>query len=134
MPETADPRSPEAFDHLLKRLTLELKEADRHLTAARLPLATLEQLSESVDHIRATTWAALNSVADEFTDAAETPTLLTAHRLQRLRALLQALREEMDAGHINRAAEGVDELCAALGMAYKKLHYLVHSKPAPPEE
>ena len=73
-------------------------------------------------------------IGNEFTDAAETPTLLTAHRLQRLRALLQALREEMDAGHINRAAEGVDELCAALGMAYKKLHYLVHSKPAPPEE
>lgn len=135
MPETgAEPRAPEDFDHLLKRLSLELKAADRHLTGTRLPQATLEELSESVDHIRATTWAALNAVADEFTDAEQTPTLLTLHRIQRLRSLLNALGEEMDTGHINRSATGAEELCAALGLAYKKLYYLIHGKPAPSEE
>jgi hypothetical protein len=124
----------ENFDQLLKRLTTELKQADRHLTGARLPQATLEELSESVDHIRATTWAALNSIADEFTDAEQTPTLLTLHRIQRLRALLNTLGEEMDTGHINRSAAGAEELCAALGLAYKKLYYLIHGKPVPSEE
>jgi len=94
------PQIPEHFDHHLKRLVLELKDADRYLPAARLPQPTLEELSETIDHLRATTWAVLTSIVDEFSDAQQAPTLLTAHRLQRTRALLQALQEEIDTGHL----------------------------------
>jgi len=125
---------PEGFDQTLKRLTLGLREAERNLASGGLPQKTLEELSETIDHIRATTWAVLNSVSDEFSDPHQAPTLLTAHRIQRIRSLLLALSAEMDSGHIKPSTAGASELCASLGATYKKLHYLIHGKPVPREE
>jgi len=125
---------PEAFERSLRRLTLDLKEADRLLADAGLRPETLEELSETVDHLRATTWAVMNAVSDDLSDPREAPTLLTAHRIQRTRALLLALNTEIDTGHITAEASNTNDLCTALGMTYKKLHYLLHGKPVPPEE
>lgn len=122
---------PDNFDHILKRLFLDLKEADRSLTSARLPQRTLEELSETIDHLRATTWAVLNSVVDDFSDVEQAPTLLTAHRLQRTCALLLALNAEMDSRQLTGSTPGADQLAAALGATYKKLHFILHGKPAP---
>jgi hypothetical protein len=88
------------LERTLRRLTLDLKDADRFLAEANLPHQTLEELSETVDHFRATTWAALNSISEDLADLREAPTLLTAHRIQRTRALLLALNAEMDTGHV----------------------------------
>jgi len=125
---------PQDFDQALKRLTLDLRETERYLASAGLPQKTLEELSETIDHIRATTWAVLSSVSDEFSDPHQAPTLLTAHRIQRTRSLLLALTAEMDTGHIKSSTNGAHDLCTALGAIYKKLHYLIHGKPIPPEE
>jgi hypothetical protein len=127
-------RVPAGFDRTMRRLTLDLKEADRFLSAAGLPQKSLEDLSETVDHLRATTWAVMNAVSDDIGDAKEAPTLLTTHRIQRTRALLLALNAEMDTGHISPNTAGVTDLCTALGTTYKKVHYLLHGKPIPPEE
>lgn len=130
-PPGTRPQVPENFDQILKRLVLDLKEADRSLTSARLPQPTLEELSETIDHLRATTWAVLNSVVDDFSDVEQAPTLLTAHRLQRTCALLLALNAAMDTRLLTGSTPGVDQLAAALGATYKKLHFILHGKPAP---
>lgn len=126
--------SPDAFERTLRRLTLNLKDADRFLAEANLPHHTLEELSETVDHFRATTWSVLNAISDDFSDPREAPTLLTAHRIQRTRALLLALNAEMDTGHMTGKTPNAEELCSALGATYKKLHYLLYGKAVPPEE
>lgn len=125
---------PEAFERSLRRLTVDLKEADRLLADARLPRETLEELSETVDHLRATTWAVMNALGDDLSHPHEAPTLLTAHRIQRTRALLLALNAEIDTGHVTPDASGTRDLCTALGTTYKKLHYLLHGKAVAPEE
>ena len=127
-------QAPAGFDRTMRRLTLDLKEADRFLAAAGLPQKSLEELSETVDHFRATTWAVINAISDDLSDPREAPTLLTAHRVQRTRSLLLALNAEMDTGHITLDTAGAPDLCTALGTTYKKLHYLLHRKPVPPEE
>jgi hypothetical protein len=127
-------KAPGGFERTLRRLTLDLKEADRFLSSAGLPHKTLEELSETVDHLRATTWAVMNAVSDDIGDAKEAPTLLTTHRIQRTRALLLALNAEMDTGHVAAQTAGAHDLCTALGTTFKKLHYVLHGKPVPPEE
>lgn len=122
---------PPDFDQSLKRLTLELKEADRHLVFAELPQTTLEPLSEAVDHVRSTIWAVLNSLVDEFSNTQRATILLTSHRIQRAHALMDAISSEIDAGRITRTTAGADELRNALAIVYKKIHYLTTGKPAP---
>ena len=48
---------PADFDFIVKRLTLDVREADRHLLRAHWPQSTLNELSERVDHTRSTLWA-----------------------------------------------------------------------------
>lgn len=124
---------PSRFNHTLKRLTLDMQEADRYLVYAELPQDTLEGLSSAVDHLRATCWAVLNSVVDEFSNSQRATVILTSHRMQRAAQLMAALIEEVDAGRIARTTQGVEELRNTLGVVYKKLHYLTTGKPAPPE-
>lgn len=126
-------RVPPRFDETIKRLTLELKEAERYLVFSELPENTLEGLSEAVDHLRGTVWAVLNSVVDEFSSSQRAAILLTSHRIQRAQGLLGSLDEEIDAGRVTRSTAGVEELRATLARIYKKLHYLLTGKPAPPE-
>ncbi len=135
MTETGKPQTPpEDLVHTMRRMTLDLREADRKLPHAGLPQAVLDELSEAVDGFRSTLWAVLNSVSDDFSDPKTAPTLLTTHRIRRTGALLQALNLEMDTGRVTGATNGAPDLCNALGAAYKKLHYVVHRKPVPPEE
>lgn len=132
--ESSSPvKAPPRFNETLKRLTLDIKEAERYLVYAELPQETLEGVSEAVDHLRATCWATLNSVVDEFSDTQRATVILTSHRIQRALTLLNSLMEEIDAGRIERRAKNVDELRNLLGVVYKKLHYLTTGKPAPPE-
>ncbi|MGH9804650.1 MAG: hypothetical protein ACRD4D_05720 [Candidatus Acidiferrales bacterium] len=124
---------PPDFESTVKRLTLDLRIADRHLVHARLPQRTLEEMSEGVDLIRSTLWAVLNSVADDFSVSHEATALLTSHRMQRSLALLEALVEEIDAGRIHRSTPGLEGLSNLLGTVYKKCHYVLQHRPAPPE-
>lgn len=124
---------PPRFADTLKRLTLELKEADRYLVFADLPQNTLEGLSEAVDHLRGTVWAVLNSTVDEFSNSQRASVLLTSHRIQQTHALVDALVEEIDAGRITKSTRGVEELRNALAVVYKKLYYLTTGTPAPSE-
>lgn len=126
-------RVPPRFHETIRRLTLDVREADRYLIHADLPEGTLEELSEAVDHLRATVWAVLNATVDEFGESQRATIVLTSHRIQRAQALMTALIEEIDAGHISRTTQGVEELRSTLGLAYKKLHYLMTGKPVPPE-
>lgn len=127
-------QSGDDLEKTLRRLTLDLKDADRFLAEANLPHQALEELSETVDHFRATTWAALNAIGEDLADLREAPTLLTAHRIQRARTLLLALNAELDTGHMTAKTPGVEELSSALGATYKKLHYVLYHKAVPPEE
>lgn len=124
---------PPRFDHTIKRLTLDLQEADRYLVHAELPQATVEGLSQAVDHVRGTVWAVLNSVVDEFSDSQRATVILTSHRIQRAQTLINSIIEEIDAGRIARDTKGVEELRNLLGVAYKKLYFLTTGKAAPPE-
>ena len=119
---------PPNFEENLKHLTVNLKETDRYLVHARLPQDTLEGFSEAVDQVRTTVWAVLNSVVDEFSTS-EATALLTSHRIERTQALINAITGEIDAGQITRSTPGVSELFTVLGVAYKKLHYVVMGKP-----
>lgn len=121
---------PPDFEPTIKRLTLDLRAADRHLVHARLPQQTLQEMSESVDLLRSTIWAVLNSVADEFSASHQATALLTSHRMQRTLALLGALIEEIDAGRIHNTASGLETLTNTLGTVYKKCHYLLAHRPA----
>ncbi|MGH9863111.1 MAG: hypothetical protein ACRD35_06775 [Candidatus Acidiferrales bacterium] len=120
---------PPNFEENLKHLTVNLKETDRYLVHARLPQDTLEGFSEAVDQVRTTVWAVLNSVVDEFSTSEQATALLTSHRIQRTQALINAITGEIDAGQITRTTPGVSELFTALGVTYKKLHYVVMGKP-----
>ena len=122
---------PERFEKNLKRLTLDCKEATRFLVHAQLPEQTVEELSEAVDHLRATVWAVLNSLADEFSDAQRARLILTSHRIQRAKGLLEALNDEVESRRITGATAGLRELLAVMGRIYKKLHYLTTEKAAP---
>ena len=124
---------PPRFNETLKRMTLDMQEADRLLVYAELPQTTLEGLSQAVDHLRATCWAVLNSVVDEFSDTQRATVILTSHRLQRAQTLMGTLIEEIDSGNLTRETKGVEDLRNTLGVAYKKLYYLTTGKPAPPE-
>ena len=126
-------RVPPRFNETVKRLTLELQETDRCLIFSDLPQATLEGLSQTVDHLRATVWAVLNSLVDEFGDSQRATVILTSHRIQRAQTLMASLNDEMDAGNITRSTQGVEELRNLLALAYKKLYFLTTGKPAPPE-
>lgn len=122
---------PARFEETLERLVNDLKEADRYLVFADLPEAQLGRLSEAVDHVRATVWAVLNSLVDEFHHGEGPRLVLTSHRVQRARALMRALSEEIDARRVTRLTSGVQELEAAMGIVYKKLHYLRTGRPIP---
>lgn len=124
---------PPRFEHMVKRLVLDIQEVDRHLVFAHLPQGVLESLSQAVDHLRATCWAVLNSVADEFSDGSRATVILTSHRIQRSTQLMGTLMDEMDAGHITRSTQGVERLRNEVGRVYKKLHYLTTGQPAPPD-
>jgi len=124
---------PPRFNESLKRLVLDMQEADRCLVYAEVPQETLAGISQAVDHLRATCWAVLNSVVDEFSDTQRATVILTSHRMQRAAQLMTALAEEIDAGRISRETQGVEELRNTLGVAYKKLYYLTTGKAAPPE-
>lgn len=124
---------PLRFHQNVKRVVLDMQEVDRHLVFAGLPQQTLEDLSQAVDHLRATCWAVLNSVVDEFADSQRATVILTSHRIQRATQLIGALMEEIDAGRLTRSTQGIEELRNQLGRAYKKLHYLTTGKAAPPE-
>lgn len=120
------------FEETIKRLTLNLKEATRYLVFADLPQSTLEGLSGAVDHLRTTVWAVLNSTVDEFSDGHRATIVLTSHRMQRSQALMGALSDEIDAGHVTASTPGGEELLAALGLVYKKLHFLRTGASLPP--
>ena len=120
---------PANFEENLKRLTVSLKETDRYLVHARLPQDTLEGFSEAVDQARTTLWAVLNSVMDEFSATDQATNLLTSHRIQRTQALINAITGEIDSGQITRSTPGASELFTTLGVAYKKMHYLMVGKP-----
>ena len=122
---------PANFNETIKRLTTEIKEAERYLVFADLPASTLEALSEAVDKLRATSWAVLNSLADQFSGSQQGSIVLTSNRIQRTVSLLSSLVEEIDAGRIDPNTKDVDRLRASLGMAYKKLHYATTGKSAP---
>lgn len=122
---------PPDFEATIKRLTLELRTADRHLVHARLSQDTLQEISESIDLIRSTIWAVLNSVADEFSVGHQATALLTSHRMQRSLALLGAISEEIDARRIHATTPGLDSLSTLLGNVYKKCHYILTNRPAP---
>lgn len=126
-------RVPPHFNETIRRLTLNLKEADRYLVHTTLPESALGELSEAVDRLRATVWSALNSVVDEFSSSQRATWLLTSQRIQRARALLQAIEAEIGAGHITASTPGVDELRNQLGRAYKKLQFLTTPRSAPPQ-
>jgi hypothetical protein len=126
-------RVPPRFNETVKRLTLELQEANRHLVFADLPQDTVEELSQTVDHVRSTVWAVLNSMVDEFASTQRATVILTSHRIQRAQALMAAINAEIDAGHLTRSTQGIEELRNMLAVAYKKIHYLLTGKPAPPE-
>lgn len=121
---------PPDFEAAIKRLTLDLRSADRHLVHARLPQDTVQDMSESVDLIRSTLWAVLNSVADEFSVSHQATALLTSHRMQRTQALLEAVIKEIDSGRIHSATLGLEALSNILGTVYKKSHYLLARRPA----
>ncbi len=125
---------PPNFEATVKRLTTELKEAERYLVFADLPASTLEALSEAVDKIRSTGWAVLNSLADQFSGSQQGAIVLTSNRIQRTVSLLGTLVEEIDGGRITPATQDVDKLRNILGIAYKKLHYASTGKPAPPDQ
>jgi len=122
---------PANFNETVKRLITEIKEAERYLVFADLPATTLEALSEAVDKLRATGWAVLNSLADQFSGGQQASIVLTSNRIQRTVSLLSALVEEIDAGRLTSNTKDVDRLRATLGMAYKKLHYATTGKSAP---
>lgn len=124
---------PPRFNETIKHLTLGLQEADRYLVYAELPQDTLDGLSQAVDHLRGTVWAVLNSVVDEFSDSQRASVLLTSHRLQRAQQLTDAVIGEIDAGNITRTTQGTEKLRTTLGVAYKKLHFVLTGKAAPPE-
>lgn len=133
--ETSGPtRVPPRFEETVKRLIVDLEWAEGYLVFAALPQSTLEGLSRAVDKARATVWAVLNSVVDEFSDSQRATIILTSHRIQRAQTLLSALNDELDGGNINRDTKGVEELRGTLGLVYKKLHHLATGKPAPPPE
>jgi hypothetical protein len=124
---------PRNFDESVKRLTLEIKEAERYLVFADLPSSTLEALSEAVDKLRATGWAVLNSLADQFSGDQQGAIVLTTNRVQRSISLISSLVEEIDAGRITPTTKDADKLRASLGVAYKKLHYAITGTRVPPE-
>jgi len=121
---------PERFEENLKRLTMESREAARYLVHAELSERTLEELSEVVDHLRATVWAVLNSLVDEFSDGQRARLVLTSHRIQRAQTLLEVLNDEIETRRITGTTPGTPELLAAMGRVYKKLHYLSTGKAA----
>lgn len=127
------PQAPPHFEETVKRLTSDMKEAERYLVYADLQQGTLEGLSEAVDKVRATTWAVLNSAVDQFSGPPGM-IVLTTHRVQRALALMSALNEELDAGHVKPTTQGVADLHTTLGVVYKKLYYLLTGKPAPEPE
>lgn len=120
---------PPNFEENIRQMTLNLREANRYLVHARLSQSTLEPFSETIDHIRTTLWGVLNSIVDEFSTSDQATAVLTSHRIQRAQALMLAITAEIDAGQIRRSTEGTSELCTALGVAYKKLHYVVVGRP-----
>ena len=124
---------PPDFEFAIARLSLDLRIAERHLVHAQLPQKLLEDISESVDLVRSTLWAVLNSVADDFSVSHQATALLTSHRMQRTLALLGAVSEEIDARRIHSATPGLDTLSTMLGTVYKKCHYLRTNRPAPSE-